>query len=67
MPPDIPDEDRLLTPAETAAVFKVDAKTITRWVKARKLTPLYTLGGHRRYRETEVRALLRDRGEGGGP
>jgi excisionase family DNA binding protein len=51
-------EDRLLTPAETAALWRVDAKTVTRWAKAGKLTSIRTLGGHRRYRETEVRALL---------
>jgi excisionase family DNA binding protein len=48
----------LLTPAEVATLFRVDPKTVTRWAKAGKLTSIRTLGGHRRYRETEVRALL---------
>jgi excisionase family DNA binding protein len=48
----------LLTPAEVAAAFRVDPKTVTRWAKAGKLTSIRTLGGHRRYREAEVRALL---------
>ena len=48
----------LLTPAEVAALFRVDPKTVTRWAKAGKLTSIRTLGGHRRYREAEVRALL---------
>jgi excisionase family DNA binding protein len=48
----------LLTPAEVAALFRVDPKTVTRWAKADKLTSIRTLGGHRRYRESEVRALL---------
>jgi len=48
----------LLTPAEVAAMFRVDPKTVTRWAKAGKLTSIRTLGGHRRYRETEVRELL---------
>ena len=39
-------------------MFRVDPKTVTRWAKAGKLTSIRTLGGHRRYRETEVRALL---------
>lgn len=51
-------EDALLTPAEVAALFRVDPKTVTRWSKAGKLTSVRTLGGHRRYREVEVRALL---------
>lgn len=48
----------LLTPAEVAAMFRVDPKTVTRWAKAGKLSSIRTLGGHRRYRETEVRQLL---------
>lgn len=50
--------DALLTPAEVAALFRVDAKTVTRWANAGKLTPLRTLGGHRRYLESEVLNLL---------
>ena len=50
--------EALLTPAEVAALFRVDPKTVTRWAKAGKLTSIRTLGGHRRYREAEVRALL---------
>jgi excisionase family DNA binding protein len=48
----------LLTPSEVAALFRVDPKTVTRWAKAGKLTSIRTLGGHRRYRESEVKALL---------
>jgi len=50
--------EALLTPSEVAALFRVDPKTVTRWAKAGKLSSIRTLGGHRRYRETEVRALL---------
>jgi excisionase family DNA binding protein len=39
-------------------MFRVDPKTVTRWAKAGKLSAIRTLGGHRRYRESEVRALL---------
>jgi excisionase family DNA binding protein len=52
--------EKLLTPAEVAALFRVDPKTVTRWAKAGKLNSIRTLGGHRRYREVEVRALLSD-------
>jgi excisionase family DNA binding protein len=51
-------EDRLLTPAEVAALFRVDPKTVTRWAKAGKISSIRTLGGHRRYRESEIRKLL---------
>jgi excisionase family DNA binding protein len=53
-----PESEPLLTPSEVATLFRVDPKTVTRWAKAGKLTPIRTLGGHRRYRESEVRALL---------
>jgi excisionase family DNA binding protein len=48
----------LMTPAEVASLFRVDPKTVTRWAQAGKLTSIRTLGGHRRYRESEVRALM---------
>ena len=52
------DQEVLLTPAEVASLFRVDPKTVTRWAKAGKLTSIRTLGGHRRYKESEVKALL---------
>lgn len=52
------DAEHLLTPGEVAALFRVDPKTVTRWAQAGKLSSLRTLGGHRRFREAEVRALL---------
>lgn len=51
-------KDGLLTPGEVAALFRVDPKTVTRWAKAGKLNAIRTLGGHRRFRESEVRAYL---------
>jgi excisionase family DNA binding protein len=55
-----PEPEALLTPAEVAALFRVDPKTVTRWAKAGKLSSIRTLGGHRRYRADEVNALLGD-------
>lgn len=52
------DQEVLLTPSEVAKLFRVDPKTVTRWAKAGKLTSIRTLGGHRRYKESEVRSLL---------
>jgi excisionase family DNA binding protein len=51
-------ESDLLTPAEVAAMFRVSPKTVTRWARSGKLTALRTLGGHRRFRATEVKDLL---------
>jgi excisionase family DNA binding protein len=53
-----PEADYLLTPAEVAGMFRVDPKTVTRWAKAGRLRSIRTPGGHRRFRESEVRALL---------
>lgn len=50
--------ERLLTPREVAAMFRVDPKTVTRWAQAGKLQYVRTLGGHRRYRAADVEALL---------
>jgi len=52
------DSETLLTPSEVAALFRVDPKTVTRWAKAGKIGSIRTLGGHRRFRESEVRELL---------
>ncbi len=53
-----PEIEALLTPAEVARLFRVDPKTVTRWAKAGRITSIRTPGGHRRYREAEVQALL---------
>ena len=55
---DILGGDKLFTPQEVSMLFRVDPKTVTRWAKAGKLSAIFTLGGHRRYRESEVKALL---------
>ena len=52
------EQEVLLTPSEVASLFRVDPKTVTRWAKAGKLTSIRTLGGHRRYKDSEVKALL---------
>ena len=52
------EQEVLLTPSEVASLFRVDPKTVTRWAKAGNLTSIRTLGGHRRYKESEVKALI---------
>jgi excisionase family DNA binding protein len=47
----------LLKPAQVAALFNVDPKTVSSWGDAGKLTVIKTLGGHRRFRASEVMAL----------
>lgn len=57
----VENHDQLLTPGEVASLFRVKTRTVTAWNQAGKLSAVRTLGGHRRYREGEVRALLKKR------
>ena len=56
--------ETLMTPSEVAQLFRVDAKTVSRWAQAGKLPFIRTLGGHRRYPREEVLRLLEDRAQG---
>jgi excisionase family DNA binding protein len=55
--------DLFLTPGEVAAIFRVDPKTVTRWAAAGRLPSIRTPGGHRRFRESDVNALMEGEGE----
>jgi excisionase family DNA binding protein len=50
--------EKLLTTGDVAALYRVDAKSVARWVKNGKLTAVRTPGGRLRFREAEIRALL---------
>jgi excisionase family DNA binding protein len=52
--------EALLTPSEVAAMFRVNPKTVTRWARAGKLTAIRTLGGHRRFKASEIRRCLEE-------
>jgi len=60
-----------MTSGEVANLFGVDPKTVARWEASGKLQARRTLGGHRRFLESDVYKLLwgpRDEealGEGG--
>lgn len=51
-------EHELLTPSEVAVLFRVDPKTVTRWAQAGRISSIRTIGGHRRFRTSEVRRFL---------
>ena len=51
-------DDRLLTPSEVAEMFRVNPKTVTRWARTGRLQAIKTIGGHRRYRLSEVRKAV---------
>jgi excisionase family DNA binding protein len=50
--------EQLLTPSEVAAMFRVNPKTVTRWARAGKISAIRTLGGHRRFKASEIRKYL---------
>jgi excisionase family DNA binding protein len=54
----VPRNDHLLTTSEVAALLAVDSKTVSRWAIAGKLSAIRTLGGHRRYRASQIHALF---------
>ena len=57
-PEDFDAPEALLTPSEVAALFRVNPKTVTRWARAGKISAIRTLGGHRRFRASEIRKFL---------
>lgn len=59
MPKDA-DGDRYLRASQAAAIFHVSPKTLQRWSAEGKLSYLSTLGGHRRYRESDIRKLVEE-------
>ncbi len=50
--------ERYLRSAEVAELLQVSAKTVARWAKDGRLPYARTLGGHRRYPEASIRALV---------
>jgi len=52
--------ETLLTPSEVAALFRVNPKTVTRWARSGKLTAIRTLGGHRRFKASEIKRCLEE-------
>lgn len=50
------ENDRLIPPHEAGSMFGVSAKTLRRWHALGLISARRTLGGQRRYWESEVRA-----------
>lgn len=58
-PLESPDSGRLLKPADVRESFGIAASTVRLWDHMGILKPTQrTKGGHRRYRESDVRSLL---------
>lgn len=52
------EKEELLTPSEVAKMFRVNPKTVTRWARSGKISAIRTLGGHRRFRASEIEKFL---------
>lgn len=50
----------ILTPGEVAELLRVHPKTVTRWAKEGLIPSFQTPGGHNRFREIDVRKLLKE-------
>jgi excisionase family DNA binding protein len=53
-----PEGERLLSTTQVGDLLRVHYRTVARWCDAGRLGGTRTTGGHRRFREPEVRALL---------
>jgi excisionase family DNA binding protein len=52
------DDEDLMTPGQVARAFNVDPKSVSRWNNEGKLSAVRTVGGHRRFRRSDVETLL---------
>jgi excisionase family DNA binding protein len=52
-----PNRNGWISNARAGEILQVSPKTISRWAKEGKLPFMKTLGGHRRFREAEIREL----------
>jgi excisionase family DNA binding protein len=50
--------DAYLTPRQACALLSISARTLYRYQDAGQITPLILPNGHRRFRRSDVEALL---------
>lgn len=60
--PDDADRERFLLPSEAARLLGVATSTLRRWAEEGKIHSGTTIGGHRRYRESEISRLAQGLG-----
>ena len=51
-------EHDFLTTGEVAVMFRVNPKTVTRWARSGRISAVRTIGGHRRFRASEIERFL---------
>jgi excisionase family DNA binding protein len=57
-----PEQDRWLTLGQACKLLNVDESTLRRWADAGQVRTFRTPGGHRRFAEGDVRAIVNGRG-----
>ena len=50
--------DKLYSISKTAEILDITPKTLRIWDKENKLKPILTSGGHRRYKESDIKAMM---------
>ena len=60
--PNVDERERFLLPAEAARMLGVATSTLRRWAEEGKLQSGSTIGGHRRYRESDISRLAQGLG-----
>jgi len=50
--------DEYLTPRDAARILCVSGRTVSRWADQGRLPHIVTLGGHRRFRRSDVEKVL---------
>jgi excisionase family DNA binding protein len=60
--PSTDERERFLLPAEAARMLGVATSTLRRWAEEGKLQSGSTIGGHRRYRESDISRLAQGLG-----
>jgi len=60
MDPSLEHTGELLSTAQVAIIFGVGPATVTRWANAGLVASVRTLGGHRRFRRSEIYAHVTD-------
>jgi excisionase family DNA binding protein len=59
--------ERYLTTSEVAEILHCSSKSVTRWATEGKLPHSLTLGGHRRFPESEIEQIAEALYEAAGP
>ncbi len=62
-PPPVPAQDRWLTLGQACRLLNVDESTLRRWADAGQVRTFRTPGGHRRFAESDVSAIVDGRGK----